>query len=38
MDRAAEGLTKSERKTFIDLVKKLGRSADEQLTEGMRHG
>jgi MarR family transcriptional regulator, 2-MHQ and catechol-resistance regulon repressor len=37
MDRAAEGLTKSERKTLIDLVKKLGRAADEQLTETGRH-
>jgi MarR family 2-MHQ and catechol resistance regulon transcriptional repressor len=33
MDRAAAGLTKGERTTLIRLVKKLGRSAEELLTE-----
>jgi MarR family 2-MHQ and catechol resistance regulon transcriptional repressor len=33
MDRAAGGLTKGERATLIQLVKKLGRSADERLQE-----
>jgi MarR family 2-MHQ and catechol resistance regulon transcriptional repressor len=36
MDRAAEGLTESERTTLITLVKKLGRSAEEQLAESAR--
>jgi MarR family 2-MHQ and catechol resistance regulon transcriptional repressor len=31
MDRAAGGLTKGERTTLIQLVKKLGRSAEERL-------
>jgi MarR family 2-MHQ and catechol resistance regulon transcriptional repressor len=33
MDRAAGGLTKGERTTLIELVKKLGRSAEERLKE-----
>jgi MarR family transcriptional regulator, 2-MHQ and catechol-resistance regulon repressor len=33
MDRAAGGLTKGERTTLIQLVKKLGRSAEEQFKE-----
>jgi MarR family 2-MHQ and catechol resistance regulon transcriptional repressor len=33
MDRAAGGLTKGERATLIQLVKKLGRSAEERLQE-----
>jgi MarR family 2-MHQ and catechol resistance regulon transcriptional repressor len=33
MDRAAAGLTKGERTTLIQLVKKLGRSAEERLEE-----
>jgi len=33
LDRAARGLTKSERATLIQLVKKLGRSAEERLKE-----
>lgn len=33
MNRAARGLTKGERTTFIQLVKKLGRSAEERLEE-----
>jgi MarR family 2-MHQ and catechol resistance regulon transcriptional repressor len=32
MDRAADGLTKSERTTLINLVKKVGRSAEQQLS------
>jgi MarR family 2-MHQ and catechol resistance regulon transcriptional repressor len=31
MDHAASGLTKAERETLIDLVKKLGRTAEEHL-------
>ena len=36
MDRAANGLSKSERAKLIDLLKKLGTTADRQLTEGDR--
>ncbi len=34
MDQAASGLTKAERETLITLIKKLGRTAEEQLTKG----
>jgi MarR family 2-MHQ and catechol resistance regulon transcriptional repressor len=34
MDRAAHGLSKTERGTLIDLLKKLGTTAERQLTEG----
>jgi MarR family 2-MHQ and catechol resistance regulon transcriptional repressor len=34
MDRAAEGLTRSERTTLVQLVKKLGRTAEQHLTKG----
>ena len=34
MDRAAHGLSKAERGTLIDLLKKLGTTAERQLTEG----
>ena len=34
MDRAAQGLSKAERATLIALLKKLGTTADHQLTEG----
>jgi MarR family 2-MHQ and catechol resistance regulon transcriptional repressor len=37
MDRAASGLTREERETLVTLMKKLGRSAEQQLTEGDRH-
>jgi MarR family transcriptional regulator, 2-MHQ and catechol-resistance regulon repressor len=36
MDRAANGLSKTERGTLIDLLKRLGTTADRQLTEGDR--
>ena len=36
MDRAAHGLSKAERATLIALLKKLGMTADQQLTEGDR--
>jgi MarR family 2-MHQ and catechol resistance regulon transcriptional repressor len=36
MDRAAQGLSKAERATLIALLKKLGTTADHQLTEGDR--
>jgi MarR family transcriptional regulator, 2-MHQ and catechol-resistance regulon repressor len=36
MDRAAQGLSKAERVTLIALLKKLGMTADHQLTEGDR--
>src|SRR5713226_8612931 len=36
MDRAARGLSKAERATLIALLKKLGMTADHQLTEGDR--
>jgi MarR family 2-MHQ and catechol resistance regulon transcriptional repressor len=34
MDRAADGLSKNERGTLIELLKKLGTTAQRQLTEG----
>jgi MarR family transcriptional regulator, 2-MHQ and catechol-resistance regulon repressor len=34
MDGATSGLTKAERETLINLIKKLGRTAERQLTEG----
>ena len=34
MDRAANGLSKAERGTLIELLKKLGTTAERQLTEG----
>ena len=34
MDRAAHGLSKAERGTLIELLKKLGTTAERQLTEG----
>jgi MarR family 2-MHQ and catechol resistance regulon transcriptional repressor len=34
MDHAASGLTKVERETVINLLKKLGRTAEQQLTKG----
>jgi MarR family transcriptional regulator, 2-MHQ and catechol-resistance regulon repressor len=34
MDRAAHGLSKTERGTLIELLKKLGTTAERQLTEG----
>ena len=34
MDRAAHGLSKAERGTLIELLKKLGTAAERQLTEG----
>ncbi len=34
MDRAAHGLSKAERGTLIELLRKLGTTADRQLTEG----
>jgi MarR family 2-MHQ and catechol resistance regulon transcriptional repressor len=34
MDRAARGLSKAERGTLIELLKKLGTTAERQLTEG----
>ena len=34
MDRAAQGLSKAERGTLIELLKKLGTTAERQLTEG----
>jgi MarR family 2-MHQ and catechol resistance regulon transcriptional repressor len=37
MDRAAGGLTKSERTTLIDLVKKLGRSAEERFNDAPKN-
>jgi MarR family 2-MHQ and catechol resistance regulon transcriptional repressor len=33
MDHAADGLTKAERETLINLIKKLGRTAEEQLAK-----
>ena len=36
MDRAAHGLSKAERGTLIALLKKLGTTAEHQLTEGGR--
>ncbi len=36
MDRAAQGLSKAERGTLIALLKKLGTTAEHQLTEGGR--
>jgi MarR family 2-MHQ and catechol resistance regulon transcriptional repressor len=36
MDRAARGLSKAERGTLIGLAKKLGTTAERQLTEGDR--
>ena len=36
MDRAAHGLSKAERGTLIELLKKLGTTAEHQLTEGER--
>ena len=37
MDRAADGLSKAERGTLIELLKKLGTAAERQLTEGDRN-
>src|SRR5437867_3471971 len=37
MDRAAHGLSKTERGTLIELLKKLGTTAERQLTEGERN-
>jgi len=37
MDRAAHGLSKAERGTLIELLKKLGTTAERQLTEGDRN-
>src|SRR5712692_4915807 len=37
MDRAALGLSKAERGTLIELLKKLGTTAERQLTEGDRN-
>ena len=37
MDRAAHGLSKAERGTLIELLKKLGTTAERQLTEGERN-
>jgi len=34
MDRAAHGLSKTERGTLIELLRKLGTTAERQLTEG----
>ena len=34
MDRAAHGLSKTERGTLIELLKTLGTTAERQLTEG----
>lgn len=34
MDRAAHGLSKTERNTLVELLKKLGTTAERQLTEG----
>jgi MarR family 2-MHQ and catechol resistance regulon transcriptional repressor len=34
MDASAQGLTKDERETLIQLVKKLGTTAEQQLTQG----
>ena len=34
MDRAAHGLSKTERGTLVELLKKLGTTAERQLTEG----
>ena len=34
MDRAAHGLSKAERGTLVELLKKLGTTAERQLTEG----
>ena len=34
MDRAGQGLSKTERGTLIELLKKLGTTAERQLTEG----
>ena len=36
MDRAAQGLSKAERGTLIELARKLGTTAERQLTEGDR--
>jgi MarR family 2-MHQ and catechol resistance regulon transcriptional repressor len=36
MDRVAQGLSKAERGTLIELLKKLGTTAERQLTEGDR--
>jgi MarR family 2-MHQ and catechol resistance regulon transcriptional repressor len=36
MDRAAHGLSKAERGTLIELLKKLGKTAEHQLNEGDR--
>jgi MarR family 2-MHQ and catechol resistance regulon transcriptional repressor len=36
MDRAAQGLSKAERATLIELAKKLGTTAERELTEGDR--
>jgi MarR family 2-MHQ and catechol resistance regulon transcriptional repressor len=36
MDRAAQGLSKTERGTLIELLKKLGTTAERQLTDGAR--
>jgi MarR family transcriptional regulator, 2-MHQ and catechol-resistance regulon repressor len=33
MDHAADGLTKTERETLINLIKKLGQTAEQQLTK-----
>jgi MarR family 2-MHQ and catechol resistance regulon transcriptional repressor len=38
MDHAAAGLSKTERATLIDLLKKLGTSADERFEGDTRHG
>jgi MarR family 2-MHQ and catechol resistance regulon transcriptional repressor len=34
MDRAAEGLSKAERTALVELLKKLGLSAEERFEEG----
>ncbi len=36
MERAAQGLSKAERVTLVELLKKLGTTAERQLTEGDR--
>ena len=37
MDRAARGLSRDERETLLRLVKKLGTTAEHQLTKGENH-
>jgi uncharacterized protein (DUF305 family) len=37
MDRAAHGLSKAERGTVIELLKRVGTAAERQLTEGDRN-